>query len=131
MMLTTLYAFPFLPRRDSEWTDCFQKSSTKPTNGTGSEHRERLDCEGYVATLFRIKTSALNDWFSEVASVQRLARFSGSALRRIRFLSQTRTRPPTFCLRASGREPFTDVEKRTFVNALRQGFDFQGTSRTF
>lgn len=73
-----------------------------------------------------MKTSALNDWFGEVSAVQRLAQFSSSGMKRVKFLSQTKTRPPTFCIRVSGRTPFTNVEKRTFLNALRKSFDFQG-----
>lgn len=80
---------------------------------------------------FRIQTSSLNAWFEEMASVERLARFSSNAMKRIKFISQTKTRPPTFCLRVSQRTAFTNVEKKTFMNALRESFDFQGKQMWF
>ena len=91
-------------------------------------HRVPVTDRSFSFLLLRLKTSVLNEWLGEVAAARRLAKFSSAVIQRIKFLSQTKIRPPTFCLRVSGRTPLTNVDKRTVVNALRQGFDFQGTS---
>ena len=74
----------------------------------------------------RLKTSELNDWLSE-----RIEKHPPPAVRgrhvRPKYLSQTKTRPPTFVLKTSRADDLPDSYKRFLINGLREDFDLQGT----
>ncbi len=70
----------------------------------------------------KLKTSELNDWLSE-----KVARHPPPAVngRRIKpkYISQTKTRPPTFVLKCSRATKLPASYKRYLVNGLREDFD--------
>ncbi len=74
----------------------------------------------------QVKTSDLNDWLSE-----KIIRHPPPAVngRRIKpkYISQTKTRPPTFVLKCSRADRLPDSYKRYLVNGLREDFDLPGT----
>ena len=74
----------------------------------------------------QIKTSDLNDWLSE-----KIVRHPPPAVngRRIKpkYISQTKTRPPTFVLKCSRADRLPDSYKRYLINGLREDFDLPGT----
>ena len=45
---------------------------------------------------------------------------------RVKYISQTKTRPPTFYLSCSRPEALPDAYKRYLVNGLRQAFHLEG-----
>jgi len=73
----------------------------------------------------KVKTSELNDWLGE-----KIARHPPPAVngRRIKpkYISQTKTRPPTFILKCSRATKLPESYKRYLVNGLREDFDLQG-----
>ncbi|WP_421791346.1 ribosome biogenesis GTPase Der [Hyphobacterium sp.] len=73
----------------------------------------------------KIKTRDLNDWLQEM-----IARHPPPAVqgRRIkpRYLSQTKSRPPTFVLMCSRAGDLPESYKRYLVNGIREAFDMPG-----
>lgn len=73
----------------------------------------------------KMRTSELNDWLSE-----KVARHPPPAVagRRIKpkYISQTKTRPPTFVLKCSRAEKLPESYKRYLINGLREDFDLPG-----
>lgn len=50
----------------------------------------------------------------------------GSALSRIRYITQVKSRPPTFAVFVSGGLSFSENARRFLARALQQDLDFQG-----
>ena len=50
---------------------------------------------------------------------------TGRDLQRVRYLTQVKTRPPTFAAFVSGAAPFTESSRRLLVNALKEDLKFQ------
>ena len=73
----------------------------------------------------KIKTSELNDWLGE-----KVARHPPPAVngRRIKpkYISQTKTRPPTFVLKCSRATKLPESYRRYLINGLREDFDLWG-----
>jgi len=73
----------------------------------------------------KVKTSELNDWLRE-----KIQRHPPPAVqgRRIKpkYISQTKTRPPTFVLKCSRATKLPESYKRYLVNGLREDFDLHG-----
>ena len=73
----------------------------------------------------KVKTSELNDWLME-----KVARHPPPAVngRRIKpkYISQTKTRPPTFVLKCSRAEKLPETYRRYLINGLREDFDLWG-----
>lgn len=73
----------------------------------------------------KVKTSELNDWLME-----KVARHPPPAVngRRIKpkYISQTKTRPPTFVLKCSRANKLPETYRRYLVNGLREDFDLWG-----
>ena len=73
----------------------------------------------------KVKTSELNDWLSE-----KVARHPPPAVngRRIKpkYISQTKTRPPTFVLKCSRATKLPESYRRYLINGLREDFDLWG-----
>lgn len=73
-----------------------------------------------------LKTSELNDWL-----VEKVARHAPPAVngRRIKpkYISQIKTRPPTFVLKCSRADKLPESYKRYLINGLREDFDLPAT----
>lgn len=73
----------------------------------------------------KVKTSELNDWLME-----KVARHPPPAVngRRIKpkYISQTKTRPPTFVLKCSRATKLPESYRRYLINGLREDFDLWG-----
>ena len=50
---------------------------------------------------------------------------TGRDLQRVRYLTQVKTRPPTFAAFVSGAAPFSESSRRLLVNALKEDLNFQ------
>lgn len=74
----------------------------------------------------KVKTSELNGWLAE-----KIRRHPPPAVngRRIKpkYISQTKSRPPTFVLKCSRATKLPDSYKRYLINGLREDFDLPGT----
>jgi GTPase len=74
----------------------------------------------------RASTSALNRWLEGVTSAHPPPAVSGRRIR-LDYVTQAKSRPPTFVLFASRADKVPDQYKRYLVNSLRETFDLPGT----
>jgi GTP-binding protein len=74
----------------------------------------------------RVPTGELNRFFEEVCQRHPPALHKGRPVR-IHYLTQARTRPPTFVLWANHPEAVSPAYHRFLVNQLRQAYGFDGT----
>jgi GTP-binding protein len=74
----------------------------------------------------RIATSALNRWLAEAAAAHPPPAVSGRPIR-LDYMTQPKSRPPSFVLFTSRADAVPDAYRRYLVNALREAFDLPGT----
>jgi GTP-binding protein len=74
----------------------------------------------------RAGTGALNRWLAEVAASHPPPAVSGRAIR-LDYITQPKSRPPTFVLFTSRADAIPDAYRRYLVNSLRESFDLPGT----
>ncbi|MCP5367083.1 MAG: ribosome biogenesis GTPase Der [Hyphomicrobiales bacterium] len=73
----------------------------------------------------RVSTGPLNQWLADVEAHHPPPLAQGRRVR-LRYMTQAKTRPPTFALFASQPKAVTDSYLRYLENALRQDFDLPG-----
>ena len=78
----------------------------------------------YVDWNARVKTSDLNDWLLEAVSRHSPPAVSGRRIK-IRYIAQTKTRPPTFVAQCSRAEAVPEAYRRYLVNGIRDAFDIK------
>ncbi|WDI31485.1 ribosome biogenesis GTPase Der [Hyphococcus flavus] len=78
----------------------------------------------YVDWNARVKTSELNDWLQEATSRHAPPAVSGQRIK-LRYIAQTKTRPPTFVAQCTRAEEVPDSYKRYLVNGIRDAFDIK------
>ncbi len=74
----------------------------------------------------KIRTSKLNEWLSFVVEEHPLPLQKNGRRVRIKYITQTKARPPTFKLFANKPEKITDSYRRYLINNLRQNFNLPG-----
>ena len=74
----------------------------------------------------RVETSALNRWLAEVVASHPPPAVSGRRIR-LNYITQPKSRPPTFVLFMSRSDAMPDAYRRYLVNSLREGFNLPGT----
>jgi len=74
----------------------------------------------------RVSTSALNRWFEDVVSAHPPPAVSGRRLR-LNYMTQVKTRPPSFVVFCTRADAVPDAYKRYLINSLRDTFDMPGT----
>jgi GTP-binding protein len=85
---------------------------------------------GAVAAVYatwnkRIPTAALNRWLDVATERHPPPAASGRRIK-LKYLTQSKTRPPTFFLSCSRPEALPDAYRRYLVNGLREDFDLAG-----
>lgn len=73
----------------------------------------------------RISTSRLNRWFDDIIQYHPPPAVSGRRLK-LRYLTQTKARPPTFVVFCTRSDAFPDSYKRYLLNAIRDDFELPG-----
>jgi len=73
----------------------------------------------------RVPTASLNRWLDHLIARHPPPAVAGRRLK-IKYLTQSKTRPPTFFLSCSRPEALPEAYKRYVVNGLRQDFDLSG-----
>jgi GTP-binding protein len=81
--------------------------------------------EAHAAWNRRVPTAQLNRWLEEATGAHPPPAVSGRRIR-LRYMTQIKTRPPTFALFASRAEALPESYLRYLVNGLREAFDIQG-----
>jgi GTP-binding protein len=74
----------------------------------------------------RVGTSALNRWFGQVTSQHPPPAVSGRRLR-LNYITQAKSRPPSFVVFCTRADAVPDAYRRYLVNSLREAFDLPGT----
>ena len=74
----------------------------------------------------RVPTAALNRWFTDATSAHPPPAVSGRRLR-LNYMTQAKSRPPTFVVFCTRADAVPDAYKRYLVNGLRTAFDLPGT----
>ncbi|MBL4870794.1 MAG: ribosome biogenesis GTPase Der [Robiginitomaculum sp.] len=73
----------------------------------------------------KVKTSDLNAWLSEKTQRHPPPAANGRAVR-LKYISQTKTRPPTFVVKCSRENAVPESYKRYLINGLREDFNMPG-----
>ena len=73
----------------------------------------------------RVPTGALNRWLNDVSQRHPPPAVSGRRIR-MKYLTQSKTRPPTFFLSCSRPDAVPDAYRRYLLNGLRETFDLGG-----
>lgn len=73
----------------------------------------------------KLKTSELNDWLIEKTQKHNPPSANGRPVR-LKYISQTKTRPPTFVIKCSREDAVPESYKRYLINGLRDDFDMPG-----
>ena len=94
--------------------------------GQGIDRLMQAVLESYEVWNTRVETSALNRWLAEVTAAHPPPAVKGRALR-LNYITQPKSRPPSFVLFASRIDAFPDAYRRYLVNSLREAFDLPGT----
>ena len=74
----------------------------------------------------RVPTNDLNRWLGDVTSAHPPPAVSGRRIR-LNYMTQPKSRPPTFVLFCTRADAVTAAYRRYLVNALREAFDLPGT----
>ena len=93
--------------------------------GQGLEHLLPALLDTYRSWNRRVPTGPLNRWLEDVLE-RHPPPVTGGRRLRIRYMTQAKTRPPTFVVFASRAKGITDAYRRYLVNGLRDQFDIPG-----
>jgi GTP-binding protein len=100
-----------------------------PVSGLTGEGLDKLMdavTKAYTVWNRRVATAKLNRWLLDVVERHPPPAVSGRRIK-LRYLTQTKARPPTFVAFCSRPEALPDAYRRYLVNALRHDFDLNGT----
>ncbi len=76
--------------------------------------------------IARIATAALNRWFDDAVSTNPPPAVSGRRIR-LNYITQAKSRPPTFVLFCARADAIPEAYVRYLVNSMREAFDLPGT----
>jgi GTP-binding protein len=99
-----------------------------PISARSSEGLDRLMqavLEVHATWNKRIPTAALNRWLDVVTQRHPPPAVSGRRIK-LKYLTQSKTRPPTFYLSVSRPEALPDAYRRYLINGLRENFGLAG-----
>jgi GTP-binding protein len=94
--------------------------------GEGLDRLMQAVVDAHTVWNRRAGTSALNRWLAEVAASHPPPAVSGRPIR-LDYVTQPKSRPPSFVLFLSRADAVPDAYRRYLVNSLRESFDLPGT----
>ena len=94
--------------------------------GRGLDKLREAILEAHAVWNTRISTSRLNRWLGEMTEAHPPPAQAGRRLK-MRYMTQVKTRPPTFVVFASVPDAVPDSYQRFLVNGLRRDFKMPGT----
>jgi GTP-binding protein len=94
--------------------------------GEGLDRLMQAVVDAYEVWNRRVPTSALNRWFEEAVAANPPPAVSGRRLK-LNYITQAKSRPPSFVLFCSRADAVPDSYKRYLVNSLREVFELPGT----
>jgi GTP-binding protein len=100
-----------------------------PISGLTGEGLDRLmqaASDAHAVWNRRTETSVLNRWLGEVVATHPPPAVAGRRIR-LDYITQPKSRPPTFVLFTSRADAVPEAYRRYLVNSLRESFDLPGT----
>jgi len=94
--------------------------------GTGLDNLHKAVVKAYEVWNIRISTARLNRWLDEMIEAHPPPAPSGKRIK-LRYVTQAKTRPPTFVIFCSRAKELPESYKRYLVNGLRVYFNMPGT----
>jgi len=94
--------------------------------GEGLDRLMQAVADAYEVWNRRVPTAALNRWFEQALSAHPPPAVSGRRLK-LNYITQAKTRPPSFVLFCTRADAVPDAYKRYLTNSLRDAFDLPGT----
>ena len=94
--------------------------------GAGLDRLMQAVIEAYAVWNTRVPTSALNRWLSDTVEAHPPPAVSGRRIR-LDYITQAKSRPPSFVLFLSRADAVPDAYQRYLVNTLRETFALPGT----
>ena len=94
-------------------------------SGRGLDELMQAVAAIYATWNKRVPTAALNRWLEVTTERHPPPAVSGRRIK-LKYLTQSKTRPPTFFLSCSRPEALPDAYRRYLVNGLREDFDLAG-----
>jgi GTPase len=94
--------------------------------GAGLDRLMQAVIDAHAVWNRRVETSALNRWIAAVVAAHPPPAVSGRRIR-LDYITQPKSRPPTFVLFTSRADALPDAYRRYLVNSLRETFDLPGT----
>jgi GTP-binding protein len=94
--------------------------------GSGLDRLMQAVVDSHMVWNKRVSTSALNRWLPDMISAHPPPAVSGRRIR-LDYVTQAKSRPPSFVLFMSRAEALPDAYQRYLVNGLREAFDLPGT----
>ena len=93
-------------------------------NGRGLRKLMPSIIKVYVDWNARVKTPDLNDWLREAVARHAPPAVSGQRIK-LRYIAQTKTRPPTFVAQCTRAEDVPEHYRRYLINGIRDAFDIK------
>jgi predicted GTPase len=93
-------------------------------NGVGTQELLPKIISAYSQWNRRISTGKLNSWLRK--EIVKYMEGGGKDISRIKYLSQVKSRPPTFVAFLSGKAQLGESTQRFIANKLRQEFSLDG-----
>ncbi len=94
--------------------------------GEGLDRLMQAVVEAYEVWNRRVPTSALNRWFEATVEQHPPPAVSGRRLR-LNYITQAKTRPPSFVVFCTRADALPEAYKRYLLNSLRETFELPGT----
>jgi len=94
--------------------------------GDGLDYLMKAVGETHAVWNRRIATSALNRWLADTAAAHPPPALAGRPVR-LDYMTQPKTRPPSFVLFTSRADALPDSYRRYLINSLRENFNLLGT----
>lgn len=99
-----------------------------PISGITGHNLEKLlkaVVETYDVWNIRLSTSQLNRWFDDITQYHPPPAVAGRRLK-LRYITQAKSRPPTFVIFCTRADAFPESYKRYLLNAIRDDFKLPG-----
>ena len=94
--------------------------------GEGLDRLMQAIVDAHAVWNRRVPTAALNRWFEEALAAHPPPAVAGRRLK-LNYITQPKTRPPTFVVFCTRADAVPDAYRRYLVNSLRETFDLPGT----
>jgi GTPase len=122
-------AFKTLREQTDHWLPQVKGVPVVAVSGLTGEGLDRLMqavLDAHAVWNRRVGTSGLNRWLADVVSAHPPPAVSGRRIR-LDYVTQPKSRPPTFVLFMSRADAVPDAYRRYLVNSLRESFALPGT----